>query len=223
MPSPHAHRSGISSRRSPRSSTVSRQQLRTEATRRKLLAAAERIFARSGFEAARLEDIAALAGYTRGAFYANFEGKEDIFFALLEDWVGRRIATVEAVLERDLSAAERLRDLREYYAQLATDRRFVLLSFEFRLFAIRHPCAHARLRAWQRRLRATVGNILRRVMKESGRTLPLSGIAVATGLGALSNALLLEHLVDQRAITEQEIRHLLGVFFDAVLGVRAGS
>lgn len=220
MPSTHVRRSGISSRRNPRSSTVSRQQLRTETTRRKLLGAAERIFARSGFEAARLEDIAALAGYTRGAFYANFDGKEDIFFALLEDWVGRRIATVEAVLERDLSVAERLRDLREYYAQLATDRRFVLLSFEFRLFAIRHPRAHARLRAWQRRLRATVGNILRRVMKESGRTLPLSGIAVATGFGALSNALLLEHLVDQHSVTEEEIRHLLGVFFDAVLGNR---
>lgn len=220
MPSTHVRRSGISSRRNPRSSTVSRQQLRTETTRRKLLGAAERIFARSGFEAARLEDIAALAGYTRGAFYANFDGKEDIFFALLEDWVGRRIATVEAVLERDLSPAERLRDLREYYAQLATDRRFVLLSFEFRLFAIRHPRAHARLRAWQRRLRATVGNILRRVMKESGRTLPLSGIAVATGFGALSNALLLEHLMDQHSVTEDEIRHLLGVFFDAVLGNR---
>lgn len=220
MPSTHVRRSGISSRRNPRSSTVSRQQLRTETTRRKLLGAAERIFARSGFEAARLEDIAALAGYTRGAFYANFDGKEDIFFALLEDWVGRRIATVEAVLERDLSPAERLRDLREYYAQLATDRRFVLLSFEFRLFAIRHPRAHARLRAWQRRLRATVGNILRRVMKESGRTLPLSGIAIATGFGALSNALLLEHLMDQHSVTEDEIRHLLGVFFDAVLGNR---
>jgi AcrR family transcriptional regulator len=219
----HARRSRISSRRNSRSSTISRQQLRTETTRRKLLAAAERIFARSGFEAARLEDIAALAGYTRGAFYANFDGKEDIFFALLEDWVGRRIATVEAVLERDLSPAERLRDLREYYAQLATDRRFVLLSFEFRLFAIRHPRAHARLRAWQRRLRATVGNILRRVVKESGRTLPLSGVAVATGLGAFSNVLLLEHLVDQHAVTEQEIRHLLGVFFDAVLGGRASS
>lgn len=220
MPSMHARRPGMPNRRNPRSSTVSRQQLRTETTRRKLLGAAERIFARSGFEAARLEDIAALAGYTRGAFYANFDGKEDIFFALLEDWVGRRIATVEAVLERDLSAAERLRDLREYYAQLATDRRFVLLSFEFRLFAIRHPRAHARLRAWQRRLRATVGNILRRVMKETGRSLPLSGIAVATGFGALSNALLLEHLVDQHSVTEEEIRHLLGVFFDAVLGNR---
>src|SRR5258708_12782333 len=62
----------------------SRQAERTEATRRKLLAAAERIFARDGFEAARLEDIAAGAGYTRGAFYANFGGKEQIFFPLLE-------------------------------------------------------------------------------------------------------------------------------------------
>src|SRR5260370_39615254 len=75
----------------------SRQAERTEATRRKLLAAAERIFARDGFEAARLEDIAAGAGYTRGAFYANYGGKEEIFFALLEQWVRQRIDSVTAV------------------------------------------------------------------------------------------------------------------------------
>src|ERR1700688_3360248 len=73
-----------------------RQGERTEATKRKLLAAAKRIFAQEGFEAARLEDIAARAGYTRGAFYANFESKEDIFFALLERWMAQRIAAVEA-------------------------------------------------------------------------------------------------------------------------------
>src|ERR1700683_4739597 len=77
---------------------ASRQQARTDATRRKLLLAAERIFARDGFEAARLEDIAGLAGYTRGAFYANFRSKEDIFFALLEHWVGHRIAALNALL-----------------------------------------------------------------------------------------------------------------------------
>src|SRR6202165_2908647 len=73
-----------------------RQAERTEATRRKLLAAADRIFARDGFEAARLEDIAAGAGYTRGAFYAHFGGKEEIFFALLEQWVRQRIDSVTA-------------------------------------------------------------------------------------------------------------------------------
>jgi AcrR family transcriptional regulator len=97
----------------------SRQRARTEATRRKLLAAAEKTFARDGFEAARLEDIASLAGYTRGAFYANFKSKEDIFFALLEEWVGRRIAEVSAVLARENTPEKRLRALREHYAQIA--------------------------------------------------------------------------------------------------------
>src|ERR1700735_713335 len=78
----HAH---LAAARIP--APASRQHARTEATRRRLLAAAEKIFARVGFEAARLEDIASLAGYTRGAFYANFDDKEDIFFALLEQWI----------------------------------------------------------------------------------------------------------------------------------------
>src|SRR5690348_12636055 len=85
----------------------SRQKARTEETRRKLLAAAEKAFARDGFEAARLEDIASLAGYTRGAFYANFKSKEDIFFALLEHWVGQRIAEVTALLEQQETPAKR--------------------------------------------------------------------------------------------------------------------
>jgi AcrR family transcriptional regulator len=203
-------------RRTP--GAVSRQRARTEATRKKLLAAAEKTFARDGFEAARLEDIASLAGYTRGAFYANFKSKEDIFFALLEEWVGRRVAEVTALLEREDSPAKRLRALREHYAQIAKDRRLVLLSLEFKLFAIRHPEAHARLRTRQRPLRACGGDLVRRIAHEVGRDLPISSTSAATGLGALSNALLLEHLVDNAIVTDQDIRFLLGAFFDAILG-----
>ncbi len=198
----------------------SRQQARTDATRRKLLAAAERIFARDGFEAARLEDIAGLAGYTRGAFYANFQSKEDIFFALLELWVGQRIFEVDALLAQQESPAKLLRALREHYAQITQDRRLALLSLEFKLFAIRHPEAHARLRARQRRLRISGGDLLRRIARVAGRTLPISCTAAATGFGALSSALSLEHLVDHTVVSDQDIRHLLGVFFDAVLGTK---
>src|SRR5690242_16975211 len=182
----------------------SRQTARTEATRKKLLAAAEKTFARDGFEAARLEDIASLAGYTRGAFYANFKSKEDIFFALLEQWVARRIAEVTELLEREATPAKRLSALREHYAQLAKDRRLVLLSLEFKLFAIRHPEAHARLRTRQRPLRACGGDLVRRIAREIGRDLPISSTCAATGLGALSNALLLEHLVDNAIVTDQD-------------------
>jgi AcrR family transcriptional regulator len=202
---------------------ASRQQARTDATRRKLLVAAERIFARDGFEAARLEDIAGLAGYTRGAFYANFQSKEDIFFALLERWIGQRILEVEALLAQQESPAKLLRAVREHYAQLTHDRRLALLSLEFKLFAIRHPEAHARLRTRQRRFRVSGGGLLRRIAKITGRTLPIPCIAAATGLGALSNALSLEHIVDQAMMSDQDTRHLLGVFFDAVLGTQAAK
>lgn len=198
----------------------SRQRARTQATRRKLLAAAEKTFARDGFEAARLEDIASLAGYTRGAFYANFKSKEDIFFALLEEWVGRRVAEVSAVLARENTPEKRLRALRQHYAQIAKDRRLALLSLEFKLFAIRHPEAHARLRTRQRPLRACGGDLVRHIAHEIGRNLPISSIGAATGLGALSNALLLEHLVDNTIVTDRDIRYLLGAFFDAILGTR---
>ncbi len=197
---------------------LSRQQARTEATRQKLLMAAERLFARDGFEAARLEDIAALAGYTRGAFYANFEGKEDIFFALLERWVAQRISEVNALIAQQETPAKLLRALRDHYVQKTKDRRFSLLSLEFKLFALRHPEAHARLRPRQRRLRASSAELLRRIARVTGRALPVSCLAAAVGFGALSNALSLEHSVDPSMVPEQDTRDLLGVFFDAMLG-----
>src|SRR3984885_16001457 len=97
--------------RSIRAKPVSSQRARTEATRSKLLEAAEQIFARDGFEAARLEDIAAEAGYTRGAFYANFKSKEDIFFALLEMWVAERMGEVDALIEKYDTPKKRLNAL----------------------------------------------------------------------------------------------------------------
>jgi AcrR family transcriptional regulator len=198
--------------------TISKQQARTDATRKRLLAAAERIFARDGFEAARLEDIAAQAGYTRGAFYANFEDKEEIFFALLERYVAERIDEVNALLERHKDPEELLQALRSHYARSAEDRRLALLSLEFKLFAIRHPEAHARLRARQHSMRACGGDFLRRITKNLGRTLRVPGEAAVTGLGALSNGLLLEHIFDPKTLPGDEMKHLLGVFFDAVLG-----
>ena len=185
---------------------LSRQRARTETTRTKLLAAAETTFARDGFEAARLEDIASLAGYTRGAFYANFKSKEDIFFALLDQWVGRRIAVVTALLAQQKTPAKRLQALRAHYAQIAKDRRLALLSLEFKLFAIRHPESHARLRTFQRRLRAYGADLVIRLTTEIGRDLPISSTGAAVGIGALSNGLLLEHLVDSASVTDEDIR-----------------
>jgi AcrR family transcriptional regulator len=193
-----------------------RQADRTRSTRRKLLDAAKRIFAKDGFEAARLEDIAAGAGYTRGAFYANFKSKEDIFFALLEEWVRERIETLTSALRRHSNPVEKLVALRSHYAELATDRRLVLISMEFKLFALRHPEAHARLRSRHRRIRASFGELFSEIMRALGKDIPIAYPGASACLGAVSQGLLLEHLLDPKTLSDGDVRQVLGLFFDSI-------
>jgi AcrR family transcriptional regulator len=204
----------------PGARVPTRQAERTEATRRKLLAAADRIFARDGFEAARLEDIAAGAGYTRGAFYAHFGGKEEIFFALLEQGVRQRIDSATAAVRKQKSPQQKLAALRKYYAEIAKDRRLVLNSLEFKLFALRHPEAHARLQVRHRRLRATWADLIAELLKALGHTLPISNAAASAACSSLAQGLLLEQLVDPKSLSEKDVRYILGLFFDSIFRVK---
>jgi AcrR family transcriptional regulator len=193
-----------------------RQADRTRLTRRKLLDAAKRIFAQQGFEAARLEDIAAGAGYTRGAFYAHFHGKEDIFFAIFEEWVGERIESLTSAVRRHTDPSEKLVALRTHYAKLATDRRLVLISMEFKLFALRHPEAHARLRSRHRRIRASLAELFSEILGALGKTLPIAYPAASACLAAVSQGLLLEHMLDPKTLTDGDVRQVLGLYFDSI-------
>src|SRR5215211_6310744 len=53
--------------------------------RAQLLDAAERVFARQGYQGASIQAIAAEAGYSHGAIYSNFNGKEDLFLVLQQE------------------------------------------------------------------------------------------------------------------------------------------
>jgi AcrR family transcriptional regulator len=118
---------------------------RTEATRAALLASAERIFARDGFAAARIEDIALDAGRTRGAFYANFEGKAEIFIALRSMTFRRLRSEISKLLENVKGKKVRERLVALHLLEQIHDSQSLLLQLEFKLFAIRHPEMRAKL------------------------------------------------------------------------------
>ena len=124
-----------------------RRQERSRATRRELVDAARFIFARDGFEATRLEDIAAAAGKTRGAFYANFKDKEDVFFAIVEDDIAHDGQLLLEGLSTACSTEGRMDVLARYLLKLLDERPRMLLSIEFKLYTIRRPQHHARLAA----------------------------------------------------------------------------
>jgi AcrR family transcriptional regulator len=115
------------------------QALRSERTRAALLAAAEIVFARDGFEASRIEDIAAQAGRSRGAFYANFANKTEVFLALRTIAMRRRAKEVRELFEQVPEPHARDRAIFRQIAHQLRDTRSLLLQIEFKLFAVRHP------------------------------------------------------------------------------------
>ena len=63
-------------------------------TRARLLEAAATLFSEMGFQAATVEDVCAAAGFTRGAFYSNFESLDELFLTLWDEWADAIVASV---------------------------------------------------------------------------------------------------------------------------------
>ena len=196
---------------------ISRHQEKTDITRSRFLQAAEKIFARDGFDAAKLEEIAAEAGYTRGAFYANFDSKEDLFFALLEREISSRIATLRKHVANYESPSDKLRAFRDFWLDTCLDRRWSLLALEFKLFAVRHPEVKTRLIALHRRLVSSGVELLQSIVDAVGRKLPVSARAVGISFWVLSSGLTLEHMLDRTVMSEETVRKVLLTFFDALM------
>lgn len=197
---------------------LNKHQQRTASTQRALLAAGRRIFSRDGFERCRIEDIAAAAGYTRGAFYAHFQGKEDLFFALLEQQANARLAEIRATLERCRDAKQGLKALRDYYVQRASDRQWAMLMLEFKLFALRHPELRAKLAGTHRRIRASLKlEVIDRLLRARAPGSRESEEVTKVALEALLNGLLLENAYDPERISKEQVSALLGQYFDLLM------
>jgi AcrR family transcriptional regulator len=125
--------------------TANKHELRTRETRSLLLQAAETIFVRDGYEGAELGEIAALAGRTKGAIYAQFKSKEDIFLALIEDRSNGYRARMEKILAKSPTVEGNIAALRSFYLERVEDKAFSLLLLKFKLFAMRHPESKMRL------------------------------------------------------------------------------
>ncbi len=198
---------------------VSPKQKRAFITRSELLDAARTIFARDGFEHARLEDIASLAGKTRGAFYANFRDKEDVFFAIFEDNVDREQAELVPLL-RDIPTLEsRIAALGGYLEKLTKDSQRTLLNLEFKLYAIRHPNRRKRLADLHAAMRLRmslpeVHSMFPEFTRQSVRERTIGTLAV----GGVLDGLALNRLFDPEAVEDkQQARYITLCLREAIL------
>jgi AcrR family transcriptional regulator len=167
---------------------------RRQQTRARLLDAASQVFARRGFHAATIDEVADAAGYTKGAVYSNFANKDDLVLALLDQHLAAQLEQVEALCaiesSEELRAAIRAGTEQEF----AAARDVGVLIVEFSLYAMRNPTAQAELAKRYRQLRGRLAELITKRYARH-RTPPpmppehLAALALATDAGLfLQNA-----------------------------------
>jgi AcrR family transcriptional regulator len=188
---------------------------RQERTREELVAAAAKVFARRGYHKATVEEIAAEAGFSTGAVYSNFEGKEELFLAIADRQVEDRVGEIQAVAD----AAEGKGDAGveasdQFRAFLERDPDWPLLFYEFWSLSVRNPELQDELAKRRDAIRDALADTLERVAKELGFELRFPAPALATAIAASLNGLAFERAADPDALPDE----VFGEFIAAVLG-----
>ena len=115
---------------------LTREESRAQ-TRAALIAMGRKHFLRYGLGGAVAEQIAEDAGYSRGALYANFDGKEDLFLAVIREEQACRSNMFRSILRDEPSSKKRLRKMRDTIADMVTNRDWIVLRAEFEAGALR--------------------------------------------------------------------------------------
>lgn len=147
-----------------------------ENTRARLLEAAAEVFAEVGIGGTSVEAICERAGFTRGAFYSNFETKDQLFLEL-SDAVGRR--QLDRVRERigeleedaDFCAGDDFSSLLRVLDTLGASRDDMILMAESEIRAMRDEAFGAELLAQNTRFVGEVASIVDEVVRVRGLTL----------------------------------------------------
>src|SRR5436305_3029120 len=112
-------------------------------TREHLLEAAAIVFARNGYHGASLDEVAAAAGFTKGAVYSNFKSKEDLFLALIDHRIENTTAAFSAELDAPaVPGDDQLPRIQDLIAR-GFDRDQRALYFALMASAARHPATPA--------------------------------------------------------------------------------
>jgi AcrR family transcriptional regulator len=167
-------------------------------TRADLIAAARRVFLARGFHAATLEEIAEAAGFSKGAVYSNFAGKDDLFLALLEAHYAQRGDAYRALLEQgeeSIEVAFRVIARLVFDSYVREPGWFRLLS-EFSTHASRTPTTHERLLAAASGFLDLLAAMIDALAERHGVAYSLPTREVARGSGALMRGMAVEWLLD---------------------------
>ncbi|MDQ6605201.1 MAG: TetR/AcrR family transcriptional regulator [Actinomycetota bacterium] len=184
-------------------------------TRDELLTAALRVFARRGYGQAGVDEIAAEAGYSKGALYWHFSGKEGLFLALLEERIDAPMREMVALLESAPPERDMSREAtREFARQLGAQREAMLLEREYWSLAIRDPVLRASYAERQTALRAALAASLSARARHLGTPdLPMPAEEVARIVMSIVGGLAVDELIEPGSVGPELLGEALALIY----------
>ncbi len=159
---------------------------RRDLTRQRLLDAAAEVFAEVGLDAASVEAICERAGFTRGAFYSNFDSKDELFLELAGRVAGERVAAVRARVaeletagDLDSAPTDASAMIQQVLDISADDRLGILLMSEIRIRALRDPQLASAYLAQESEMIGSVAQIIEDITRVRALRLRVSAVEAA--------------------------------------------
>lgn len=185
-------------------------------TRERLMVAAKEVFARKGIQASSVEEICEVAGFTRGAFYSNFESRDDLCLSVLKAAGHQVVAAVHQAIasvpvELTGQGADQLVEdaVAVFMASQPPDAQWVVVRSELRLHALRHPQLREALAATEDEIRGLIGDALDTAIRLRGGSVSLPIRQFLVVLDAYCERESLAHL--QRGSSVESLRWAEGL------------
>jgi AcrR family transcriptional regulator len=178
------------------SSALSRKEKQAK-TRSALLRSAAKLICRKGITEASIDDVSADAGYTKGAFYANFRNKEEMFLVMLDDAYAEELQRLEDHLPGDDAPVEEVRRSAEDFMQFArSNPDWPRLYFEFVVYAARNPEFREELATRNRAMRERMAEVIRNWAAGFPVHAPFPYEELAMMLFCMADGFLIQQLVE---------------------------
>jgi AcrR family transcriptional regulator len=200
---------------------MTRKRLRREDSReqttQRLLTAAQRLIGKKGLSAASVENIAAAAGYTRGAFYSNFNSKDDLFIELLRRDHQETHIELGALQSDSLPLEHIQQRVLELYGQMYRSHDAFMSWTEARMLAARDSKFRAKLSALLAEKRAEVAAFIEYFYRRVGMPPPVPPATLALGFMSLCEGVQLAMLSSPAGMPRDTAESVLTVFMDSIM------
>ncbi|HEY4428408.1 MAG TPA: TetR/AcrR family transcriptional regulator [Solirubrobacteraceae bacterium] len=192
-------------------------------TRQRLLAAARRVFARSGFHGASVEEIASMAGFSTGALYSNFDGKEDLFLVLMEREIDEHAREIsEAVRERASVSERATGGARRWMTMIEREPDLLLLFMEFWAYGVRDAEIRPKVAEQFAHMREVLTKLIAESVREFDLELDIPPEQLAVAIDALADGIARQKLADPDAVPDELMGRVLALLFAGATRPAAG-